>query len=377
VPLSRRLFPIAAGLSLLLATSAHAQNPAPPAGQAHTPAGAPDGLPTVALSGYFQAELDAGAPGDARFGPADRLFVRRAQLTVSGSAMPDVVYRLQVQLAGGLGTMSNVAGTLADGYVEWTKFRAAHVRFGQFKSPFGREYLGSSTQLLTVERTMVTDRLTLNRQIGLEVLGDVAGGRAGYSFAVVNGTGRNTTVNDNAAFMYIARGTVTPWQAGAPVHVEIGANAFWSRDTRLSMPVEFGLDSTPETPLPDGVFTGRRTGAGVDAHVERAVWRIDAELLRVRFNQAAPGVPAAVVSDGWYLQPAAFVRGRVVQVVGRYERYRPDTHVVGNTTSTWLGGVNYYPSGPAVKLLLDYLWVNAPATPDAHRKALAQVQVVF
>jgi hypothetical protein len=45
-------------------------------------------------------------------------------------------------------------------------------------------------------------------------------------------------------------------------------------------------------------------------------------------------------------------------------------------TSTWTGGVNYYARGTSVKLMADYLWVDAP-TSLGHQKVLAQLQVMF
>jgi phosphate-selective porin len=341
-----------------------------------TPASPPPAFkPTLTMGGYVQGELDAGADGDSRFPASDRFFLRRARLTASGRATSTLTYRLQAELAGGLGASSGVNASMTDAYVEWTRFPQAHVRFGQFKTPFGREWLVSSTQTVTIERSLMSDRLTVNRQIGVEASGDAYDKRVGYLAAVVNGNGRNTTVNDNRDFMYIVRGHAAPWQVGTGTRVEIGVNAFWSRDTRLSMSKDFRLDSTPETSAADNLFTGRRSGAGLDEHFQQGIWSIDAEWLRVRFEQDAAGAPV-VTSQGWYVMPSAFVFRRLVQAVGRYEWYRPDVHVDGNATSTWLGGLNYYARGDNAKLMVDYLWVTTPDATD-HAKLLARVQIAF
>ena len=329
--------------------------------------------PTIRIGGYVQGEIDAGAQGDSRFPASDRFFLRRARVTASGTVLPAVAYRVQFDLAGGLGSASAVAASLTDGYVEWTRFAAAHVRFGQFKAPFGREWLVQSTELVTVERTLATDRLTLNRQIGVMVDGHKAG--AAYQFGMFNGNGRNTTVNDNKRFMYVARGTTTPWRTTS-ARLEVGANAYWSDDTKQSMPAEFGFDSTPQTSAADNLFTGSRRGAGIDAHLEAGAWSADAELLRTHFHQTAFDPHRPSTSTGWYVLPAAYVYRHAIQIVGRYERYRPDTALAGNDTSTWTAGVNYYTHGTAAKVMADYLWVDTPA-PAGHQKLLAQLQVVF
>lgn len=356
---------IAAAMLAAAAASTPMQAPATP----------PPAQPTLTIGGYVQGELDAGAQGDSRFPGSDRFFLRRARLTASGTVLPTVAYRVQVEFAGGLGSTSGVSASLTDGYIEWTRFATAHVVAGQFKSPFGAEWLVPSTRLVTIERTLATDRLTLNRQIGVMVDGDLPGGVAGYQVGMFNGNGRNTTVNDNKRFMYVARGTVRPWRS-ASGSLRVGANAYWSDDTKQSMPAEFGFDSTPQTPGADNLFTGSRRGAGVDAHFEDQAWSADAELLRIHFGQSGAAEPRIVTSTGWYVTPARYVYARVVQVVGRYERYRPDAGRSGDTTSTWTGGVNYYAHGTSVRLMADYLWVDAPDVPG-HQKLLAQLQVMF
>jgi phosphate-selective porin OprO and OprP len=367
------LFAASAGLAFGQ-TAAPSSPPSDPAPLQAAASAAPAFKPTLTIGGYLQGELDVGAAGDSRFPVGDRFFLRRARLTASGSVMPTLTYRLQAEFAGVLGSGNGLTASLTDGYIEWTKIRQAHIRFGQFKAPFGREWLVSSTQILTVERSLVSDRLTLNRQIGIEALGSAYGGRVGYLAAVVNGNGRNTTVNDNRDFMYVVRGTST-WRMSAGGRLDVGANAFWSRDTRLSMPQEFGFDSTRETSAADNLFTGRHRGAGLDEHFERGILGVDAEWLRARFEQDAAGAPV-VTSHGWYVMPSAFVFRRLLQAVGQYATYRPDVHIGANETSTWLWGVNYYARGDSAKLTVDYLWINTPKA-TAHAKLLARVQVVF
>jgi phosphate-selective porin len=357
----------AAGAALLAAAAA--STPAQPA------SATPPAHPTITIGGYVQGELDAGAQGDTRFPAPDRFFLRRVRLMASGTVLPTVAYHVQVDFAGGLGSASVVAASLTDGYVEWTRFAAAHVQVGQFKAPFGREWLVPSTQLATVERTLATDRLTLNRQIGIMVDGNLQGDNVGYQFGMFNGNGRNTTVNDNKRFMYVARGSVTPWRA-ASARLQVGANAYWSDDTKLSMPVDFGFDSTPQTTVADNVFTGNRRGAGIDAHFQARAWSADAELLRIHFDQTGSNPARPGTSTGWYVLPARYVYQRVIQIVGRYERYRPDTAIADNTTSEWTAGVNYYVGGTSAKLMADYLWVDTPAA-TGHQKLLAQLQVIF
>ena len=76
-----------------------------------------------------------------------------------------------------------------------------------------------------------------------------------------------------------------------------------------------------------------------------------------------------------YVAPSAFVHGRVIQVAGRYEHFRPDDDA--EATTTWTGGMNYYAAAGHARLMADYLWVDAPGHAGTHQKVLAQVQVLF
>jgi phosphate-selective porin len=344
---------------------------------AQTTAPAPKAFtPTIAVGGYLQPELDAGAQGDTRFPSSDRIFLRRARVTVGGKALPSITYKLQGDFAGGLGSATSIKASLTDGYVEWTRFAPAHVRVGQFKAGFGEEWLTPSTNLITVERTLATDRLTLNRQIGAQVAGEVAGRRLSYSAGLFNGNGRNVTINDNGKFLYTLHGSALAWRGARSGSVRVSAAGYWATDRQLGESADFGLDSTPGTPAADNLFTGRSRGLSLDAQWLAGPWRLDAELLRDTFQQDN-GVPQAeVIGRGWYVMPAAFVHARSVQVVGRYECFTPNTSRDDDRTREWLAGVTYYIRG-LNKVMIDYLWVDAPSSPDEHQKLLAQWQVVF
>lgn len=355
-------------LTLMMMTTAAAAAQTTPAPKPFTP--------TITVGGYLQPELDAGAQGDTRFPASDRIFLRRARVTVSGKVLPTIQYKLQGDFAGGLGAASSIKPQLTDGYIEWTKYAAAHIRVGQFKAGYGAEWLVPSTQLITVERTFATDRLTLNRQIGAQVAGAVAQSRFAYSAGLFNGNGRNTTVNDNGKFLYTVRGSALAWRGPNGAALHLGLDAYWADDTQLAEPRDFGLDSTPATPAADNLFTGPSRGIGVDGQFTRGVIRVDAELLRDRFAQQNGIAQPVVIGSGWFVMPAAFVYRRTVQVVGRYERFVPNTDVQSEATHEWLGGLNYYLRG-ANKIMVDYLWVDSPADPGEHQKLLAQWQVVF
>ncbi len=79
-------------------------------------------------------------------------------------------------------------GTLAvqDAYLDTRFSNAFRLRIGKSKTPFGLERLQSSSNSLFFERALPT-ALVPNRDVGIQVLGDVAGGVASYGVALLNG----------------------------------------------------------------------------------------------------------------------------------------------------------------------------------------------
>ena len=76
---------------------------------------------------------------------------------------------------------------LYDAYVEARFSPYFKVRAGKFKPPVGLERLQSATDILFVERALPTN-LVPNRDLGIQVSGDVAGGVVSYQAGVFNGT---------------------------------------------------------------------------------------------------------------------------------------------------------------------------------------------
>ena len=125
-----------------------------------------------------------------RGGSADRIRLRRIRLGASGRFLHEFDFKVEGEYAG-----SSVV--LTDGFFNWSRWSWASVKAGQFKTPFGYEFLASNSRRFTIERTLGTERLTLNRQVGVQASGDVFESRLGYTVGAFNGNGRNVTTNAN------------------------------------------------------------------------------------------------------------------------------------------------------------------------------------
>jgi hypothetical protein len=312
----------------------------------------------LSVGGFVQANFESGHAPDARFaGINDRFLLRRARLNVSASFVENVIFKMESDFGNNsISPKTGASGQLTDVFAAWTKFSAASVRVGQFKTPYGFEQLTSDTKTLTVERALPNDRLTLGRQIGAAVYGDVASKRVSYSLGAFNGTGTNIGSNDSQKFMWVGRvsGVAYKGEFGTTkVKLSTGANAFTTEDK--------------------GTFTGRRTGSGVDAQLAVGAAELQAEWLR---NDLHPFTGRATAMQGWSLLSAISIT-RQVQGIVRYESYDSNVAVGRTTTGVWTFGFNYLLKGDDLKLSLNYLSGSQPGPAVDGGRLLGRVQVVF
>lgn len=73
-----------------------------------------------------------------------------------------------------------------DAYVDTVFAPAFRLRVGKGKTPFGLERLHSASNMLFFERAAPT-ALAPNRDVGVQLLGDIAGGAVSYAAGVMNG----------------------------------------------------------------------------------------------------------------------------------------------------------------------------------------------
>lgn len=337
--------------------------------------------PTLSIGGLLQAQADFGDKGDARFTTGnDRFYLRRARLNVAGKFLEEFDFRLEGEFAGTLAEASGNRAQLTDGYINWNRYDAANIRVGQFKTPFGFEQLYSDPRLLIAERTLVNDRLTVSRQIGVQVGGDVLDKQFSYATGFFNGTGVNTTANDNDKFLWAGRVSAVAWQgtlAGQDVRWSLGADALATADTNLTgQAAEFGFDVVPGG-TKDNTFTGRRKAGGLDTQLHAGPFDLWIEYLRARFKPLDRIPFASFDSAGWYAQGAYFVVPKTLQAVVRYDTFDPNLLLPANTTSTWTLGGNWFLKADDIKLQFDYLISDIDGVPAKNKKLIVRLQTIF
>lgn len=310
---------------------------------------------SLSIGGYLQLQGEAGDAPDSRFPAEDRFLIRRARLTLKGSFAEDFDFVFQSEFgSGSLGTTANYRAQLTDLYVVWNKLDFANVTFGQFKTPNGYEQLQADTRGLLIERSLPNDRLTLSRQIGAMVSGDVLDDRLSYAVALFNGNGVNQGGNDNDHFAYVGRvsGKIVDRKN---LRVTAGANAFHSSDNTTAL-------------------IGDRVGHGFDLQASSGRFDFAGEWLQIK---SSPDAGADFTARGWSVLAGYYLVPKKFQAVARYETYDPHTGVSDNEGDLWTLGFNYYIKGNDLKLSLNYL-LGDPAGPLSDQgRILARMQVIF
>jgi phosphate-selective porin OprO/OprP len=149
-------------------------------------AGWRDGFFIQSDKGDFRLQIGALVHADGRFAPGDEdeavtdtFAIRRLRPYLRGRFAQHFEFYVNPDFAGG--TL-----VIQDAYVDTVFAPAFRVRLGKAKTPFGLERLQTVAYMLFFERALPT-ALVPNRDVGVQVLGDVAGGLVSYSAGVVNG----------------------------------------------------------------------------------------------------------------------------------------------------------------------------------------------
>jgi phosphate-selective porin OprO and OprP len=233
-----RTVPLAvAALAVLAASPLHAQDePAsPPAPVADKPAEKPpekkilpvsagsDGFSLQNESGDFRLQIRGYAQFDGRFFSGDEgalavdsFLIRRARPIVQGTVGKYFEFNITPDFGGG-------TTVLQDAWLDFKPSSKLRVRVGKFKSPVGLERLQSATAMNFVERAFPT-AIVPNRDVGLQIHGDLAGGVVSYAAALLDGAPDGGSVDSdlNDSKDLAGRLFLSPFKKGGSALKELG-----------------------------------------------------------------------------------------------------------------------------------------------------------
>ena len=305
------------------------------------------------LRGQFLANY-INPDGDGNEGLGFR--VRRLRATWDGNAFaPWMKYKVEYDFRR--------TGELKDMKLSFAKNKAFVPTMGQYKVPFNREVLNSSSVLQVVDRSIITDYFEYDRDIGAGVYGLLGDGMIRYDLGVFQGEGMNQK-ND--------KGDTGMLWAGRVQAALIGGDAKKVKENFAKKPtlmvgaaiagidVEGGSDSNIGIPSGERVLEdGKVTSFTADINYRGPRFNLTGEYIGRWVNPDDAGV-ATAYDYGFRVQGGFFVVPKKVEFASRYAMVTFDDDVAGvdgdlDNVWTFTQGLNYYLSGNHKwKVQLDY-----------------------
>lgn len=373
----------------------------------------PNGDYEIKIRGLLQGDgrlFSSGVPS----GTYDTFLLRTARPTIEGTLGKWVGFRFTPEFAGD-------SASIVDAYADLKFSPAATVRLGKFTSPVGLERLQSSSALSDIERALPSE-LAPNRDIGVQLQGELAGSKVSYAIGVFNGTvdGRDAvTTNPDDELEYVGRLFLEPFKEGTGFWSGLGFGIGGSVGDTTGT----GNNILPRYRTPGQVqFFNYRSAVAADGR--RTRWSPQGYFYRNRFGLLAEyiaskqevqvGATAAELENTAWQATASYVltgedasyRGVVKpshpfspgkggwgawELVGRYgvleidDRAFPvfaDPAVSARRAKAWTLGVNWYLTSN-LKLVVNYLDTQfeggaaAGADREDEKAVFSRLQVAF
>lgn len=263
--------------------------------------------------------------------------LNRARLGADGPLPSRFSYRVLVEFEVPASGRNPGTVSLRDAYICWTAAPWS-LWFGQFKTPFSREYITSITAIETADRATVVDTLATKRDIG--VMGDVAiGAWSTLALGVFNGEGQNANGNRDSTVLAIGRATLRP--------------------------------------IPQATFASSVARFGPDSLRYSAEASLEERGLLARGEYIAQHRKTVTKNDeGWYVLVGARLLPWL-QLVGKQEDFqRPYIGVSRRIQGTTVGGNVDFPGGRS-RLIVDWVSRTTGATRKRRDQVISQLQVKF
>ena len=364
-------------------------------------------------NGDNRLQLGVVVQADARFAIddtqhaiTDAFTLRRLRAQAQGRVARYFDFYVNLDFAGGI-------VNVRDAYVDTTFSPAFRVRAGKTKAPFSYDRLILAANTLLGERGLVTT-VAPDRDIGVQLLGDLAGTRVSYAVALTNGVidGGSSDVDVNDAKDVTARIVARPWVL-SPRHPLSGLGVAVAANTGVHGPA-----------LPSFISVGRQTYfsyAGAADSGRRSRWSPQAfyyhgpfgaytEYVRSRGSIAKNGVAGDIDHEAWEAVASWVITGEAagertvrprvnfdppsghfgaLQIVTRVEHLGVSREAISRdlaapgssrTADAWTTGLNWY-LNPYVKWHVEFARTIFDGDASGPRRAenllLGRAQLAF
>jgi phosphate-selective porin OprO/OprP len=262
-----------------------------------------------------------------------------------------------------------VSDTLLDLWAAPQVSEALGFRVGQYKVPYNRERFDSSGKQQFAERSIVTPPFTLDRQIGITVLGRLFSGKAidsNYFAGVFRGNGRGGSGDDDSKSMLFGRWQWNMFRRVLPFsrsdisrHQQPTGSLAIAAASNRSAFTRFSSDGGGELPgLPkgeDGQYDVEQA-MGEFAYMYRGL-SIQSEYhwkqIDDRVNAAETDMTGFYFDTGYFFSELIEWVPKPLELTARYARVLPDdSQITPRQTELAFGG-NWFFNGHRNKLTLD------------------------
>jgi phosphate-selective porin OprO/OprP len=395
-----------------------------PAASATVAAGS-DGFRLRSSDGSFMLELRALVAGQTRIflGDRDRLLgntmlLRRVRPILDVT----LAQRFSLRMVTDFG---DARVQLQDAFAEARWRPDFRMRFGRFKPPTGVERMQSIASVVFTERSLAAS-LTSNRDIGLQVQGELAGGGVQLTAGVFNGVQDNASSDGDAEDNkdLVGRLWIRPWQGqashplreaglglsashGSPrgsvaatalgVYRTSGQQGWFTYRGDGSVAGTTVADGTRERINPQLYFAWKRVGLlaevvqsrqevtrdSAHATVTNRAWSMTGSLLLTRDKAAYGGVTptrSLAPRQGWGAWEIVFRLSQVRIDADAFPLFANPAVAAARATA-WSTGLNWY-WNRNLKLMLDYEHASfqggaAGADRRSEQVVAGQMQVAF
>ncbi|AMV70531.1 porin [Desulfuromonas carbonis] len=366
-----------------------------------------DGSWQLKLRGYVQADgrvyLD-----DNRDAVTNDLLLRRVRPIIEGTLGKDYQFRIMPDFGRG-------KTELLDAYIQANYWPAAQVRVGKFKAPVGLERLQSGASLLFVERALPTS-LVPNRDVGLQIGGELAKGTLSYALGLFNGgvDGGSTDSDSNDDKDLAARLFAHPFKTSgiAPLQgLGIGVAGSYGNQEGALPSFKSGGQQTFFKYLATSNADGRRWRVAPQAYWYAGPVGLLAEYVRSEQEVSNGTITRDLANQAWQVAASWVVTGEdasfkgvkpkrsfdpksgawgALELAGRYNELEIDQDAFplfadptkyAEKASAWAAGLNWYPSRN-LKVVVNYEQTtfdqgSASGDRETEKVLLTRVQVAY
>ena len=297
------------------------------------------------IGGYVQTRYTHNQLDSA----SDSFTISNAKISLKGHLVPEVFYKFEI----GPHKSSSI---LYDAYTKLSYIPNMDITVGQFKIPFAKEFLTSSSAIDTISRSnfMTSSKLANEYGIGAMISSkDLFDGVLEYYAAIESGRDRNGTEDTDQE-------SVTGRLVLNPFKNTESTRKVNLKGLQLGFSTQVGQqDSTATYEGLRERYLGYVKYDLKDIFTDKDYLKIQSEYIFQERDRT--GATSDLESDGWYILAnykfpvTLFNQNMFLEPVLKFERYEPDKDTGGDQEEWYTAGVNLHVN-KYVKWMTNYIW---------------------